>query len=411
MRRRWTVLALFLPLLLASCAGPPIAPERPRPALVRLQPSGYPDFIDKKDTASLSESVGYSLEYLSKLPKDTLIDYGEDHVPVQALMGSLVSFSKFLASDPSPEEVRKYVVENFEVYAAPGRGGDRPVLFTGYFTPELEARRQRDDTFRYPIYKLPEDLVVADLGLFDHRFEGEKAVGVVKDGEFLPYYSRREIDDDGGIAGRGLEIAWCSDPIGIFFLQIQGSGTLVFEDGTTKHINYAGANGRPYRSIGKLLIAQGKATDQEMSLDWLRAYLVSHPAEARQIMDYNESYVFFKMEDRGPYGTFEVPVTGERSIATDKDCFPPCAPAFIETEVPAFDRDGKLTGWEPYEGFVMNQDTGGAINGPGRVDIYFGAGKLAERRAGYMNRVGRLYFLAPKASLCRSSGQPAPASP
>lgn len=408
---RWIIPALFLPLLIASCAGPPVAPERPGPALVRLQPSGYPDFIDVKNPASLSEAVGYSLEYLSKLPGGSLLNYGDEPVPVSALMGSLVSFRKFLGSSPSPDKLRKYVIENFDVYAAPGAGGDQPVLFTGYFTPELEAKRQRDDIFRYPIYKLPEDLVVADLGLFSHRFEGEKAVGIVKGGEFLPYYSRREIDDDGSLAGKGLEIAWCSDPVGIFFLQIQGSGTLVFEDGTIKHINYAGANGRPYRSIGKLLIGQGKATEQEMSLDWLRAYLASHPGEARQIMDYNESYVFFKLEDRGPYGTFEVPVTGERSIATDKDCFPPCAPAFIETEVPAFDEAGKLAGWEPYEGFVMNQDTGGAIDGPGRVDIYFGSGGLAERRAGYMNRGGRLYFLAPKASLYKSSGQPSPASP
>ena len=238
----------------------------------------------------------------------------------------------------------------------------------------------------------PDDLITADLGLFRDSLKGEKVVGRVDGKSFVPYFSREQIEG-GALAGRGLEAAWCSDPVDIFFMQVQGSGVLAYDDGVRVHANYAGANGRPYRSIGKLLIDQGISSRDEMSLAFLKKYLKEHPEESDAVMDYNESYVFFRLEDDGPYGCLGVPVTGERTIATDKRLYPPGALAFIDTEAPLPLPDGSV-GWGPYRGFVMDQDTGGAIKGPGRVDIYFGSGEQAAFRAGYMKRKGRLYYLA-----------------
>ena len=212
----------------------------------------------------------------------------------------------------------------------------------------------------------------------------------------MPYYSRAEIDHKGALRGRGYEIAWTKDPVDIFFLQIQGSGILQLPDGRRLQVGYAGQNGLPYRSIGRLLIDGGKIPREEMSMQRLRRYLAEHPAERDEIMAYNESYVFFRFVSKGPLGALEVPVTAGRSIATDLRLFPKGALGFIYSERPVLDLEGKLLGWTPFLRFVLNQDTGGAIRGPQRVDLFFGPDAQAGAEAGYMNSAGKLYFLALK---------------
>ena len=215
-------------------------------------------------------------------------------------------------------------------------------------------------------------------------------------GNLVPYYSRREIDELGSLRGRGYEIAWVKNPIDFFFLHIQGSGILRLEDGRRLLVGYAGANGRPYRSIGRLLIDRGKIPQEEMSMQRLRRYLLDYPEEQNEIFFYNESYVFFRFSEEGPLGNIEVPLTPGRSIATDARLFPKGALAFIVTERPVLDAAGQLIGWQSFSRFVLNQDTGGAIRGPQRADLYFGSGFEAEAGAGYMNRPGKLYFLSLK---------------
>jgi membrane-bound lytic murein transglycosylase A len=161
-------------------------------------------------------------------------------------------------------------------------------------------------------------------------------------------------------------------------------------------VGYAGQNGLPYRSIGRLLIDGGKIPAADMSMQRLRRYLAEHPAERDEIMAYNESYVFFRFISEGPLGSLEVPVTAGRSIATDSRLFPKGALGFIYSERPVLDPGGELLGWTPFLRFVLNQDTGGAIRGPQRVDLFFGAEAQAEAGAGYMNSPGKLYFLALK---------------
>ena len=209
----------------------------------------------------------------------------------------------------------------------------------------------------------------------------------------MPYYSRREIDQAGALRGRGLEIAWLKDPVDIFVLQIQGSGLLQLADGRRLHVGYAAQNGRPYRSIGRLLIDQQKIANEEMSMQRLRRYLAEEPQERDEILFYNESYVFFRLLDDGPLGSLGVPLTPGRSLATDARLFPKGALAFIATEKPVLDDNGGLSGWQPIARFVLNQDTGGAIRGLQRGDIFFGGDGAAAGEAGYMNRQGNLYFL------------------
>jgi membrane-bound lytic murein transglycosylase A len=221
----------------------------------------------------------------------------------------------------------------------------------------------------------------------------ERVVGRVQGEQFLPYFTRRQIDEDGSLRGRSLEIAWVADPVELFFLHIQGSGIIRLPDGTELNVGYAAQNGWPYRSIGRLLIDRGKMTREEVSMQRLRRYLNDHPDEQSEILAYNESYVFFRVNPVGPLGSLGVPVTAGRSIATDSRLFPKGALALIQTEIPILDGGGRLIGWRPVSRFVVNQDTGGAIRGLQRADIYFGTGSAAAGLGGYMNRPGKMFFL------------------
>jgi membrane-bound lytic murein transglycosylase A len=224
----------------------------------------------------------------------------------------------------------------------------------------------------------------------------DKIFGRVEGEQFLPHYSRREIDETGSLSGQGLEIAWVEDPIDLYFLHIQGSGVIQLPDGRQLRVGYAGQNGRPYRSVGRLLIERGKIPREEMSMQRLRQYLNDHPQERDEIFAYNESYIFFRVNEEGPLGSLEVPVTEGRSIATDGRLFPKGALALMQTEVPIIGDAGRLTGWRPVARFVLNQDTGGAIRGLRRADYFFGTGDQAGELAGYMNRQGKLFFLVLK---------------
>ncbi len=392
---------LFVALLvvfITACAGPeaftrPGLGNPPAPALVKVGPGGYPAFMDDSEPFSLARATANSIDYFSKLPQKTIV-FGTDRYSAAGMANALSRFREFLLSGPSAGLVKKYVTEKFNVYKSVGCDGRGSVLFTGYYCPEIKASLAPGKEFKYPLYKKPDDLVLADLGDFDESLN-VTIVGRVKDGMLVPYYSRRKIRE-GALDGKGLEIAWCRDPLDIFFLQIQGSGVLRFPDGSREHVNYAGENGREYRSIGAILMGKCRAEGGRMSLEWLRDYLHSHPKEMNSILDKNKSYVFFTLSGDGPFGCLDEPVTGGRSIAVDNGIFPPGALAFVDTREPDFMASGKPSGWSPFKRFVLAQDEGGAIKGPGRVDIYFGYGRKAAEEAGFMKRDGRLYFLAPK---------------
>jgi membrane-bound lytic murein transglycosylase A len=238
--------------------------------------------------------------------------------------------------------------------------------------------------------------VSVNLGLFNPKYAGERIIGRSVNKTLMPYFSRDEIDSKGSLQQKGCELLWVSDRIDLFFLHIQGSGRVLLEEGTVLNVNYDCANGRPYRSIGRLLIEEGSISREEMSMQQIRTYLKNHPEEIERVFNYNQSYVFFRLVDQGPLGNIEVPLTPGRSVATDKRLFPKGALAFIQSEKPFVDEDGTIRSWETFGRFVLNQDTGGAIRGPGRADLFWGSGPYAETAAGHMKHQGKLYFLVLK---------------
>jgi membrane-bound lytic murein transglycosylase A len=279
------------------------------------------------------------------------------------------------------------------VYQSVGSNRKKEVLFTGYYEPVIQGRLSRDDEYRYPVYAVPADLITIDLSLFSERFNGETIVARYADNEVIPYYDREEIEKNNPLEETAEVLAWANNLIDLFFLQIQGSGKIQLDDGSTINIHYHASNGHPYRSIGRLLIDEGKILKEEMSMQKIRAYLNENPHEIDRILNYNKSYVFFKLEADGPIGSLQERLTETRSLALDRRIFPPAALSYMETQRPLIDEAGLIIGWSDFKGFVLNQDTGGAIRGPGRADLYWGSGSFAKIAAGHMQHTGKLYFL------------------
>jgi membrane-bound lytic murein transglycosylase A len=302
-------------------------------------------------------------------------------------------FLHFIQTNPSKDELIRYIKNNYLVYATEGSDTPSPVLFTGYFEPVLQGSLNKDTEYQFPIYARPDDLTTIDLSLFSQQFEGKTIVGRYINQRVVPYYDRKEIEHQGLLEGKVKEIAWLKDRLDLFFLQIQGSGKIYLDNGEIINVHYHGSNGQPYRSIGKLLIDEGKITREEISMQKIRDYLRNHPEEIETVLNYNPSYVFFKVEKDGPLGSLEVKLTPGRSIALDRRLFPPAGLAFIETNKPLINGDGTIHKWMAFSRFVLNQDTGGAIRGPGRADLFWGNGPYAEIAAGYMQEFGKLYFL------------------
>jgi len=221
----------------------------------------------------------------------------------------------------------------------------------------------------------------------------------LENGEVVPYYSREEIVGKEVLKDQGLEVAWMRDPVDLFFLQVQGSGILVTPTGERIKLGYDGANGQAYNSIGKYLLDQGVMRLEEISMGSIRNYLRDNPKQRDRILFHNPSYVFFKVNPDGtdgPRGNINVPLTPLRSVATDTTQFPKGGLAYLSAEVPEFDPNWKHIGGKRVAHFVMNQDTGGAIRGPARADLFWGNGDLAENSAGAMRNFGKLYFLVAK---------------
>jgi membrane-bound lytic murein transglycosylase A len=360
--------------LLSSCA----LPTAPAPTLIG----------DDLDAESLRAAIRHSLDYLQKLPGDRVVGVAPRRLTAAEVRTSLIAFEQLLNQWNCPECLARETASRFELTPSNADPELSKVLFTGYYQPVIEGSLAANDVYRFPLYEKPPDLVMAESVQ-----NGERLLGRREQENFVPYYSRREINELGALQGRGLEIAWLRDPIDVFFLHIQGSGIIRLPDGGQLSVGYAAQNGLPYRSIGRLLIDNGKVAKEEMSMQRLRQYLIDNPQERDEIFAYNESYVFFRVVDGGPLGSLGVPITEGRSVATDYRLFPKGALVLIETEIPIIDDAGRLAGWRPTRRFMLNQDTGGAIRGLQRGDIYFGTGAEAGGLAGYMNRHGRIFFL------------------
>ena len=287
----------------------------------------------------------------------------------------------------------------FETEFTPFAVGGDDGLFTGYYEPQINGSRTRQGAYQTPVFGLPPDLVRADLGAFSPAFKGEHIAGKLQGQALVPYPDRAAIDA-GGIAAAPV-LLFTDDPASLFFLQIQGSGRARLDSGEVIRLGYAGDNGQPYTAIGRTLVDQGALTRENVSLQSIRAWLKAHPDQARAVMETDKIYVFFRetaLDDAslGGIGTMGVRLTPLASLAVDARSHALGAPFYVAAD-PAF------------SGLLIGQDTGGAIRGPLRGDIFFGSGDAAEARAGTMNAPGRMFVLLPNALAARlGNGWPPP---
>lgn len=293
-----------------------------------------------------------------------------------------------LLVSPDSTQVRSFFETYFKPHRIYGKYGKLDGLITGYYEPLLNGSRTRSERYAYPIYSPPEDMLVIELADLYPKLKGMRLRGRLQGNRVVPFYSRAEIDGQ-NTPLEGQEILWIDDPYGSFFLQIQGSGRVRLEDGKILGVNYANQNGHPYHAIGKKLVEMEALALEDVSLFTIKDWLRNNPQSAEQVLNANPSYVFFELRenvDEGPRGSLNVPLTAERSLAVDKKVIPLGTPVWLETTLP----DGS-----DYQQLMMAQDTGGAIRGPVRADIFFGTGQRAEKLAGEMKQGGRMYALLP----------------
>jgi membrane-bound lytic murein transglycosylase A len=386
----FAALTTILILLTSGCA-----PTK-ETVMERISAWSYPKFSDDMRFDALEYSISQSLAYLYKIPVDRQFVFGNDRYTAQHMIRSLEYFLDYVETRPSTDDLDKFIRSNYIVYRSVGRDSSGEVLYTGYYEPHLRGSLNPSEEYRFPIYARPLDLVTVDLSLFDAKYAGQKIIGRLAGQTVVPYYDRNEIDAEGALDGKADVLVWVNDPVDVFFLQIQGSGKVYLDSGEVLNIHYQTSNGRPYRSIGTFLIEDKQISVDDMSMQKIREYLNNHPDKMSVVFNYNPSYVFFKVEPEGPLGNINVKLTPGRSIALDRRIFPAAALVFIETEKPLVDSSGQIESWQRFSRFALNQDTGGAIRGPGRADLFFGNGPYAEIAAGHLKHTGKLYFLVLK---------------
>ena len=288
----------------------------------------------------------------------------------------------------NPAAIRSFFETNFTPYQVLADGKPEG-LFTGYYEASLKGSRTQNGPYQTPLYNRPDDLVMVQLGEFREGMKGERIAGRVANGNLKPYESRSEIVN-GKWPHNDQVLVWVDDPVDAFFVQIQGSGIVELDDGTTMRIGYAGQNGHVYYAIGRELIKREQLTKENVSLQSIREWLNANPDKADEIMNTNASYVFFKqLEGEGPIGGEGVALTAGRSLAVDRSLMSYGVPIWTDIEAP-------LPNAANIQHLMVAQDTGGAIRGPVRGDVFWGYGDRAESLAGPMKSKGRYWLLLPR---------------
>lgn len=328
------------------------------------------------DKQSLLKSVDHSLRYLdSAAAVQAYQKYPVPGITRDRVKRSLVRFRKLLLNSRSPAQLQTAVNREFVFYKSVGKDEQGTVHFTGYFEPIYAASRKQSAEYRYPLYRLPAD------------FDQWKT----------PHPTRAQLEGEDGLGTksllRGRELVWLRDRMEAFLVQVQGSARLRLPNGKLMSVGFAGKTNYPYTSLGKELIKDGVLPEEGLTLPLVINYFRSSPQQMNQYFPRNQSFVFFKETYGAPaMGSIGVPVTAERSIATDKSLMPPGGLALINASIP-YPNDTKQLKPRMVNRFVLDQDTGSAIRGAGRVDIFMGTGPIAGDRAGLINGTGELYYL------------------
>lgn len=376
---------LALALTLSACAGTP-KPEIDENAPLVLTPASFSDLSGwaMDDHGAALKALRQSCARILK-KKDSAAPFG----PVGGRYADWGPPCRAAAGDVA--DARTFFERWFTPYAM-GAGETREGLFTGYYESSLNGSRTRGGPYQYPLHKRPDDLVTVDLGEFRPALKGQRLAGRVVSGALKPYEDRAAI-----VAGKWPHradsdvLVWVDDPVDAFFVQIQGSGRVNLADGGTMRVGYAAQNGHPYYAVGRDLVRRGIMDKGAVSMDSIREWIKENPDQATDLMNKNPSYVFFREmpDDSGPEGGEGVTLTPERSLAVDRTKVPYGAPIWIETAPPA-------PGEAPIRRLMVAQDTGGAIRGAVRGDVFWGHGKRAESLAGPMKSPGRAWILLPR---------------
>ncbi len=357
-------------------------------------PRTLPRFVDDGDTASLQTALRHQERYVKALGKEEVADIGGTSYSGARLGASLQAFGEILEQNLSSAQLDERIRKEFTIYQAGGRATGSPaeMLVTGYYEPVLEGRLLADPPFVYPIYAPPRDLLVLEQA----GGSGGKKIGRLDDdGNFQPYWTRAEIETSDKLAGD--ELVYLQDPFEAFLLHVQGSGRIRLADGTERAIQYRQNNGHNYSSIGKLLVDEKKISLEQADTSAIKKYLIDNPEELWRVLHHNRRYIFFGWADvETPRGSIGLPLTPGRSIAVDKKVLPMGAVGYLISRKPEVEEDGRISGWIPLHRFVVPQDSGAAIQGSGRVDLFWGKGSYAEIAAGAMKERGYLYFLVKK---------------
>lgn len=376
---RWAVLAC---VALAACETTP-----PPPHLV-LTPARFADLPGWS-----ADRQGDGLAALQRSCTRILASAQDRAIGPTGFARSAASWrmacEQALQLDPADHAAaRAFLEREFAPFAATD-GDIADGLFTGYYEPELRGARAPDARYKVPLHGRPADLVTVDLALFKPEWKGQRITGQLQSGTLKPYPTRAEIEA-GALRNAKSEIVWVDDAVDAFFLQVQGSGRILFADGSVMRVGYAAQNGHPYVAIGRELIARGALTRENVSMQSIRAWLAAHPDEAAGVMNVNPSYVFFRtLDGDGPLGSEGVALTPGRSLAVDRAFLAMGLPIWLDAEDPL---DPALR----LQRLVVAQDTGGAIRGVVRGDVFWGHGADAAERAGRMRSRGRYWVLLPR---------------
>jgi membrane-bound lytic murein transglycosylase A len=369
---------------LAALAACETAPPAPRLVLAPAAYADLPDWTSDRHGEALV-ALRRSCTRLLGLPDTRELGPG-------AMAGTVGAWrapcEEAVRLDPNDHVATRAFLERAFVPFTASDNGAPDGLFTGYYEPELRGARVPGGRYTVPLYGRPSDLVLVDLGLFRPEWRGQRITGQLNAGALRPYPTRAEIE--AGAMKGAPEIVWVEDPVDAFFLQIQGSGRVLLDDGAMLRVGYAAQNGHPYVAIGRELIARGALTRETVSMQSIRAWLIANPGEAPAVMNLNPAYVFFRtLEGDGPLGSEGVALTPGRSLAVDR--------AFLAMGLPVWlDAEDPLDPAARVRRLMVAQDTGGAIKGPVRGDVFWGHGADAAERAGRMRSRGRYWILLPR---------------
>lgn len=402
MKLAWFLVALWL----ASCASR--APLKKRQDALR--PAAAPALGDDLNLIPLAGAVRAQAQtHKREANAGTKLTFGPRTISREEYAFGLETFARLTESIPDREALFNEVKRWFEFYEVYGNDSWSEVLVTSYFEPEIRGASRRTKEYTQPLLRAPADLIEVATSKYDDRFsEGGTMRGrlvaspnAASKLQLVPYFSRDEIDRLGVLGNRGLELCWV-DPIDAFFMQIQGSGTVVLDSGKRLRLGYADQNGHKYESIGKFML--DVLPKDKITLQTIESHLRSLPEpQYRAYLNRNPSYVFFQERTNEPLTLYGTPAVAGRTIATDTRFFHKGTLAFLVFEKPRFETPDSVepAAWEKVGRFVVDDDTGGAIKGGGRVDLFWGSGADARRHAGQIKRTGKLYYLVPNEELLK----------